>query len=93
MGWIKSFISLSLSLMILAAGVVINLRNPELVTLDMVLWRSSEYSLGLLLVAALFVGCLLGILANSLWLWQVKRQRNKLKKQLDSAVKRFEQLQ
>jgi len=32
-------------------------------------------------------------MANSLWLWQVKRQRNKLKKQLDSAVKRFEQLQ
>ncbi|MEY8204715.1 MAG: LapA family protein [Bermanella sp.] len=93
MGWIKSFISLSLSLMILVVGVVINLRNPELVELDIVLWRSAEYSLGLLLVAALFVGCLLGIIANSLWLWQLKRQRNKLKKQLASAVQRCEQLQ
>ena len=79
--------------MILVVGVVINLRNPELVELDIVLWRSAEYSLGLLLVAALFVGCLLGIIANSLWLWQLKRQRNKLKKQLASAVQRCEQLQ
>ncbi len=93
MGWIKTLISLSLSLGVLAVGLVLNIRNPDLVSLDVVVWRSSEYSLGLLLAATLLFGCLLGIMANSLWLWQVKRQRNKLQKQLDNTVKRFEQLQ
>jgi|GEM_PF-1833870 len=93
MGWIKSFISLSLLFIPVVVGIVLGIRNPELVTLDVVVWRSSEYSLGVLLVVALLLGYLLGLTANSLWLWQVKRQRNKLKKQLDSAVKRFEQLQ
>ncbi len=93
MGWVKTLISLSMFLGVLAAGLVLGLSNSELVNLDVVVWHSSEYSLGLLLVVALLFGCLLGIMANSLWLWQVKRQRNKLQKQLDSAVKRFEQLQ
>jgi len=93
MGWIKSFISLSLLLIPVAVGAILGIRNPELVTLDLVVWRSSEYSLGILLMVTLLSGYLLGVMAKSLWLWPVKRQRNKLKKQLDSAVKRFEQLQ
>ncbi len=93
MGWIKSIISLSLLLIPVVVGIVLGIRNPDPVTLDMVVWRSSEYSLGILLVVTLLAGYLLGVMANSVWLWQLKRQRNKLKKQLDSAVKRFEQLQ
>ncbi len=93
MGWIKSFISLTLILAFVGVGLVLVLSNPKLVSLDVVIWSSSEYPLGLLLAAALFVGCLLGIFGNSVWVWQLKRQRNKLQKQLDGAVKRFDQLQ
>jgi len=93
MGWIKSFISWSLLLIPVAVGAVLGIRNSEPVSLDVVVWSSSEYSLGILLVVVLLLGYLLGVMANGLWLWKLKRQRNKLKKQLDSAVKRFEQLQ
>ncbi len=93
MGWIKSFISLSLVLIPVAVGLVLGFRNSEPVSLDVVVWRSSEYSLGILLVVVLSLGYLLGVMANSLWVWKLKRRGNKLQKQLDSAVKRFEQLQ
>ncbi len=93
MGWIKSFISLTLLLAIMGVGIVLVLSNSQLVSLDVVVWSSSEYPLGLLLAAALFVGCLLGVFGNSLWVWQLKRQRSKLQKELDSAVKRIDQLQ
>jgi uncharacterized integral membrane protein len=93
MGWIKAFISLALFLVCVGAGLVISVRNSQSVNLDIVVWSSSEYPLGLLLLAALLVGCLLGVFGNSLWVWQLKRQGRKLQKQLDGAVKRFDQLQ
>ncbi len=93
MSWIKTLFSFSFLLLILVLGIVISLRNPELVTVDFVWLRSPQLSLGLLLVITLFMGCLMGVFANVFWLWRVKSQRNKLKKELTSSHKRFEQLQ
>jgi uncharacterized integral membrane protein len=93
MGWIKAFIRLAFFLVFVGVGLVLVVSNPQPVNLDVVVWSSTEYPLGLLLAAALFTGCLLGVFGNGLWVWQLKRQRNKLQKQLGGAVKRFDQLQ
>ena len=93
MSWIKTLFSFSLLLLILVLGIVVSLRNPELVTVDFVWLHSPQLSLGLLLVMALFIGCLMGVFANTFWLWRVKSQRNKLQKELTASHKRFEQLQ
>jgi uncharacterized integral membrane protein len=92
MGWIKAFISLAFFCVFVGVGLVLVVSNPQSVSLDVVVWSSTVYPLGLLLAAALFTGCLLGVFGNSLWVWQLKRQRNKLQKQLGGAVKRFDQL-
>ena len=55
MGWIKSFISWSLLLIPVAVGAVLGIRNSEPVSLDVVVWSSSEYSLGILLVVVLLL--------------------------------------
>ena len=83
----------ALSLAIIALGVILSLRNNAPVQVDAVVWQSPQISLGVLLMLTLFIGCLIGVLVNVFWLWQLKHQRNRLKKQLDSAIKRFESLQ
>lgn len=93
MGWIKAIGYLSLILSAIGLGWLVSVNNAALVKVDVVIWQSPEVTLGLILMVTLFVGCLMGVLVNSLLLWQFKRQRNKLKKQLDSALQRFEQLQ
>ncbi len=93
MGWIKVFFSIALSLVVLSLGVVLSLRNNAMVEVDAVVWQSPQVSLGVLLMLTLFAGCVLGILANVFWLWRLKHQRQKLQKQLSSAVQRLESLQ
>jgi len=93
MAWIKATGYLSIILSAIGLGWLVSVNNSELVQVDLVIWQSPEVSLGLILMVTLFVGCLMGTLVNSLLLWQFKRQRNKLKKQLDNALQRFEQLQ
>ncbi len=93
MGWIKAVGYLGLILSAIGLGWLVSVNNSELVKVDVVIWQSPEVTLGLILMVTLSVGCLMGVLANSLLLFQFKRQRNKLKKQLDGALQRFEQLQ
>ncbi|MEH6346652.1 MAG: LapA family protein [Bermanella sp.] len=93
MGWIKAMGYLSLILSAIGLGWLVSVNNSGLVKVDVVIWQSPEVTLGLILMVTLFVGCLMGILVNGLLLWRFKRQRNKLRKQLDSALQRFEQLQ
>ena len=93
MAWVKAIGYLSIILLAIGLGWLISVNNSALVQVDVVIWQSPEVTLGLIIMLTLFVGCLMGVLVNSLLLWQYKRQRNKLKKQLDSALQRFEQLQ
>jgi len=93
MAWIKAFLSFLLALAIIALGIVLTLRNSDLVSVNLVFWQSPQLSMGILMVVCLLIGCLLGILINTLWLLKVKRRSQKLQKQLDQSIKRLEQLQ
>ncbi|MAA70249.1 MAG: hypothetical protein CL679_00825 [Bermanella sp.] len=93
MAWFKAFISFALALLIIGCGIVLNLRNGELVSLDFVFWQSPEISLGIVVVVSLLMGCILGMLINSVWLLRVTRKSQKLQKQLDQSIKRLEQIQ
>ncbi len=93
MAWFKAFLSFALALLVILCGIVLTLRNGQMVELNLVIWQSPSLSLGILVVVSLLVGCLLGMLINSLWLWRVTRKSQKLQKQLDQSIKRLEQLQ
>jgi uncharacterized integral membrane protein len=93
MAWFKAFISFALALLIIGCGIVLTLRNGESVTLDLVFWQSPSLSLGIVVVVNLLIGCVLGMLINSLWLLRMTRKSQKLQKQLDQSIKRLEQIQ
>ena len=93
MAWFKAFITVAIAFILIACGIVLTLRNAQIVELNLVLWQSPPLSLGIVLVFTLLLGCLLGMLINSLWLFRVTRRSQKLQKQLDQSIKRLEQLQ
>ncbi|MGR6874285.1 LapA family protein [Pseudomonas sp. HK3] len=93
MAWFRAFISFAFALIIIGCGIVLTLRNGQLVELDLIFWQSPPLSLGIVLVVGLLIGSILGMLINSLWLLRVTRKSQKLQKQLDQSIKRLEQIQ
>ena len=93
MAWFKTFISFAIALVVIGCGMALTLRNAQLVEIDLFVWHSPSFSLGTLLVVSLLIGCILGMLINSVWLWRVTRKSQKLQKQLDQSIKRLEQIQ
>lgn len=93
MAWLKVIGYLSLLVLFTGLGVLASMINPDLVQVNMHVWTSPQASLGSVLAVTLALGCVLGVFVNSVMLWHFKRQRNKLKTQLDDALQRFEKLQ
>ena len=93
MGRFKSFLGLCAVLAIALCGVVVAVYNPEMVQMRLYIWNSPELRLGILLLIMLLLGVVLGVFANSYVTWKLSLQKKKLQKQLDQALKRFEQLQ
>lgn len=93
MRWMKAFLVLCLALFLILVGIVIAMNNPEPIQANLILWQLPEVSLGVLLTLVLLFGCILGLIGNTFITWRIRRQRNKLQKQLDQSQKRFEQLQ
>ncbi len=93
MTWLSVIGYFGLLVLCILMGLLASMINPDLVQVNMHIWKSPEASLGLVLAITLAMGCLLGVLVNSVVLWKSKRQRNKLRKQLDNALQRFEKLQ
>ena len=93
MTWIKVIGYFSLLVVCAGLGLLASANNSKLVQVNVYNWESPEASLGSVLVITLALGCLIGMIVNSVVLWRFKRQRNKLKSQLDSALLRFEKLQ
>ncbi|GAA6134249.1 hypothetical protein NBRC116188_10380 [Oceaniserpentilla sp. 4NH20-0058] len=93
MAWIKAFLSFLVALMIILMGIILTVRNSDMVSVNLELWQSPQMSLGILMVVCILIGALLGMFINSLWLVKVTRRSQKLQKQLDQSIKRLEQLQ
>ena len=80
-------------LAVIMCGVIVAMSNPEFVQMKLHIWSSPDIRLGILLIAVLLLGVVLGVFANAFVTWKLSLQKKKLQKQLDQAVKRFEQLQ
>ena len=93
MAWIKAFITFCGILFIVFLGAVMTFNNAEPVMLDLLVWQSPQLALGIMLVVVLLFGLLLGFAMNTLWGWHLMQQKARLQKQLDEALKRFEQIQ
>jgi uncharacterized integral membrane protein len=93
MGKIRTFLNLSIILMVVFCGIAFTLNNALVVQSNLIFWQTPEMPLGVLMPITLLLGCGLGMLANTLLSLRLIRQRNELKKQLDQSQKRFEQLQ
>lgn len=93
MAWFKAFISVAVAFILVACGIVLTVRNAQIVELNLEFWQSPPLSLGIVIMVTLLIGCLLGMLINSLWLLRVTRKSQKLQKQLDQSIKRLEQIQ
>lgn len=93
MVWLKALISFCILVVLLTTGAVITFNNAQPVALDLLLWQSPQLALGILTLVVLLVGLALGFAINILWSWRLIQQKAKLQKQLDQALKRFEQLQ
>lgn len=93
MVWLKALISFCILVVLLATGAVITFNNAQPVALDLLFWQSPQLALGILTLVVLLVGLALGFVLNTLWSWRLIQQKAKLQKQLDQALKRFEQLQ
>jgi uncharacterized integral membrane protein len=93
MGKIRTFLNLSIILMVVFCGIAFTLNNALVVQSHLIFWQTPEMPLGVLMTITLLLGCGLGMLANTLLSLRLIRQRNELKKQLDQSQKRFEQLQ
>mgnify|MGYP001064203073 CR=1 FL=1 len=92
MNWIRSFFILCLAVAVVAVGITIPLYNPEQVHLSLLSWRSPSLSLGTLTVIVFSAGCLSGLFINSLWVWRLQAARKRLQKDLNTTLKRAEQL-
>lgn len=93
MGWFKSFLGLCVVLAIIICGVIVAMSNPGMVQVKLPIWVSPEVRLGTLLIVSLLAGAVLGVFANTWVTWRLSMQKKSLQKQLDQALKRFEQLQ
>jgi uncharacterized membrane protein YciS (DUF1049 family) len=93
MGWFKSFLGLCVVLAIVICGVIVAMSNPGMVQVKLPIWASPELRLGTLIILTLLCGVLLGVFANTWATWKLSLRNKSLQKQLDQALKRFEQLQ
>jgi uncharacterized integral membrane protein len=93
MAWFKAFFSFVIALTVIGGGIVLAISNAQLASIDLVFWQSPSLSLGVIVVVTLLVGCILGMMINSLWLLRMTRKSQKLQKQLDQSIKRLEQIQ
>lgn len=93
MKWLKAFITLILAISTLVLGILVAVNNPTLVELGFLSWQLPALPLGTLTLTVFGLGCLLGLSVNLIWIWRLQSARRRLSKELQSTVKRVEQIQ
>lgn len=82
MALLKKLCLLSIGLVAILMGIGLVLTNPETITIDFFGRESGPLPRGLWLLAALFVGCLTGVLASLPMLLRLRRRVHVLNQQL-----------
>ncbi|ADZ91994.1 LapA family protein [Marinomonas mediterranea] len=81
--WLKRVLLAALLIVFLVVGVFFSIRNPQLITLDLVVWHGPELSIALYLILAFAAGAIVALLASSVTLLRSDRQIKLLSKKLD----------
>ncbi|TDO99526.1 lipopolysaccharide assembly protein LapA domain-containing protein [Marinomonas balearica] len=81
--WLKRVLLAALLIIFLVVGVFFSIRNPQLITLDLVIWHAPELSIALYLILAFAAGAAVTLLASSVTLIRSDRQIKLLSKKLE----------
>lgn len=83
--WLKRVISIVLVVLFLAIGVFFSIRNPQLMSLDLVFWKGPELSVALYILMAFTVGACVALLVSSVAYLRSNRQIRVLTRKYDKV--------
>ncbi|RNF52111.1 LapA family protein [Marinomonas hwangdonensis] len=83
--WLKRVISIVLVVLFLAIGVFFSIRNPQLMSLDLVFWKGPELSVALYIITAFTVGACVALLVSSVAYLRSNRQIRVLTRKYDKV--------
>lgn len=83
--WLKRVISIVLVVLFLAIGVFFSIRNPQLMSLDLVFWKGPELSVALYVIMAFTVGACVALLVSSVAYLRSNRQIRVLTRKYDKV--------
>ena len=83
--WLKRVIYTILVVFFLAVGVFFAIRNPQLISLDLVFWKGPELSVALYIILSFTVGACVALLVSSVAYFRSERQIRVLTRKYEKA--------
>ncbi|MCZ2720095.1 LapA family protein [Marinomonas sp. 15G1-11] len=80
--WLYRIIGALILFTLLVIGVFFAVRNPQLISLDFVIWQSPEFSIALHVILAFGIGVILALVASSAIMIKSERKVRLLTKRL-----------
>ncbi|TYL48433.1 lipopolysaccharide assembly protein LapA domain-containing protein [Marinomonas sp. IMCC 4694] len=83
--WLKRIVYTVFIVFFLALGVFFAIRNPQIITLDLVLWRGPKLSVALYIILSFSIGACVALLVSSVALLRNERQIRVLTRRYEKA--------
>lgn len=90
--WLKRIIYTILIVFFLALGVFFAIRNPNMISLDLVLWQGPELSVALYIILSFTVGACVALLVSSVAFLRNERQIRILTRRYEKALNEADDL-
>ena len=90
--WFSRIIFVFILVFFLVVGIFFAIRNPDLITLDFVVWTSPEFSISLYLLLSFSLGAIVAIVASSVVLIRAETSVRALKKRCTLIQKELDTL-
>ena len=90
--WFSRIIFVFILLFFLMVGIFFAVRNPQLITLDFILWQSPEFSISLYLLLSFAFGAFVAIIASSVVLIRAETDVRVLRKRCTLIQKELDSL-
>ncbi len=83
--WLKRVIYTILIVFFLVVGVFFAIRNPQLMSLDLVFWKAPELSVALYIILSFTVGAFVALLVSTVTYFRQDRQIKVLNRRYDKV--------
>ncbi|MCB5161677.1 lipopolysaccharide assembly protein LapA domain-containing protein [Marinomonas algarum] len=90
--WLKRIVSAVLIIFFLAIGVFFAIRNPQIISLDLVFWQGPELSVALYMILAFTFGACVALLISSVAFLHNERQIRVLTRKNEKARQEIDAL-